>query len=170
MTTFGYISEWLVFPSFCQKNDKISLLPLFFTMRTWWGSWRRISWIRGVLERPPFFYTPPPSVLFNVSTNLWLQHLLLQVSWSWLHSLHSPVHSDFRVAVSPTVDKSHWFSVYRFLVVRMWVTVPKLFNVSELKLCNILKSRLAITKKIKISIPFIHEFIEKLLSVLKRCV
>lgn len=118
----------------------------------------------------PFFYTPPPSVLFNVSTNLWLQHLLLQVSWSWLHSLHSPVHSDFRVAVSPTVDKSHWFSVYRFLVVRMWVTVPKLFNVSELKLCNILKSRLAITKKIKISIPFIHEFIEKLLSVLKRCV
>lgn len=118
----------------------------------------------------PFFYTPPPSVLFNVSTNLWLQHLLLQVSWSWLHSLHSPVHSDFRVAVSPTIDKSHWFSVYRFPVVRMWVTIPKLFNVSELKLCNILKSRLAITKKIKISIPFIHEFIEKLLSVLKRCV
>lgn len=170
MATFGYISEWLVFPFFCQKKRQdffVTVIPyhenlvgfLEANIMNTWCPWEA-----------PFFLHSPPSVLFNVSTNLWLQHLLLQVSWSWLHSLHSPVHSDFRVAVSPTVDKSHWFSVYRFLVVRMWVTVPKLFNVSELKLCNILKSRLAITKKTKISIPFIHEFIEKLLSVLKRCV
>ena len=157
----GHISEWLLSPSFCQRQEGI----LCYCFSWPWefggvpgGEIRECVGAPGV----PVFHTSPPALLQNghlmflqvyssssffprgasLGCNLCI-HLSLQISgWQFVQQLRKVIGFQF---------------IYLFLVVRMGITVSKLF-MCQVWNCNPLESKLVIPKKIKVSIPLTSSF------------